>query len=104
MSDDAIPAPASLGPGDKVADYRLEEQIGQGGMAVVYRGRAERPNHRCPAQPEVAKSGLRLRVILRSSDLPCESLLGLGAGRQRHRAALRELERECLAPVRNQSW
>ena len=44
MSDDAIPAPASLGPGDKVADYRLEEQIGQGGMAVVYRARDERLN------------------------------------------------------------
>jgi serine/threonine-protein kinase len=35
-------APAGIGAGDQVAGYRLEEQIGQGGMAVVYRARDER--------------------------------------------------------------
>jgi len=42
MSDDAISAAAKVGPGDKIAGYRLEELIGQGGMAVVYRARDER--------------------------------------------------------------
>jgi hypothetical protein len=32
----------------------------------------------CPVQPKVASSGLRLRVILRSPELPCESLAGSG--------------------------
>jgi hypothetical protein len=38
-------------------------------------GRRHRP---CPVQPKVARSGLRLRVILRSPELPCETLPGLG--------------------------
>jgi serine/threonine-protein kinase len=33
---------ANVGPGDKIAGYQLEEQVGQGGMAVVYRARDER--------------------------------------------------------------
>ncbi len=36
MSDDAISAAAKVGPGDKIAGYRLEELIGQGGMASSY--------------------------------------------------------------------
>jgi serine/threonine-protein kinase len=44
MSDETISASAGVGPGDKIADYRLIEQIGQGGMAVVYRARDERLN------------------------------------------------------------
>jgi hypothetical protein len=40
-------------------------------------GRRHRP---CPVQPKVARSGLRLRVILRSPELPCESLPGPGPG------------------------
>ena len=46
MSDDSTPARADVGPGDKVAGYRLEEQIGQGGMAVVYRAYDERLDRR----------------------------------------------------------
>jgi serine/threonine-protein kinase len=42
MSDEINPASANVGPGDKIAGYRLEEQVGQGGMAVVYRARDER--------------------------------------------------------------
>src|ERR1700676_2456418 len=33
---------AGLGAGSQIAGYRLEEQIGQGGMAVVFRARDER--------------------------------------------------------------
>ena len=36
------PALASLGPGTRVAGYQLEESIGQGGMAVVFRAQDER--------------------------------------------------------------
>src|SRR5215467_4222385 len=42
MSEETSSATADTGPGDKVAGYRLEEKIGQGGMAVVYRAYDER--------------------------------------------------------------
>ena len=37
----AGPDTHDVGAGDKIAGYRIEEQIGQGGMAVVYRARDE---------------------------------------------------------------
>jgi serine/threonine-protein kinase len=40
------PRSPDVAPGDRVAGYRLEEQIGQGGMAVVYRARDERLDRR----------------------------------------------------------
>ncbi len=46
MSDGTNSAPANVNPGDKIAGYRLEEQIGQGGMAVVYRALDERLDRR----------------------------------------------------------
>jgi len=46
VSDDTTPARADVNPGDKVAGYRLETQIGQGGMAVVYRAYDERLDRR----------------------------------------------------------
>jgi hypothetical protein len=39
-------APTNVNPGDRIAGYRLEEQIGQGGMAVVYRALDERLDRR----------------------------------------------------------
>ncbi|HVB41522.1 MAG TPA: protein kinase [Streptosporangiaceae bacterium] len=46
MSDGTSPAAGDVKPGDKIAGYRLEEQIGQGGMAVVFRARDERLDRR----------------------------------------------------------
>ena len=46
MSDDTTPEKADVNPGDQVAGYRVEEQIGQGGMAVVYRAHDERLDRR----------------------------------------------------------
>lgn len=46
VSDDIKSAPANVSPGDKIAGYRVEEQIGQGGMAVVYRAHDERLDRR----------------------------------------------------------
>ena len=42
MSEETWAAPVGLMPGARVAGYVLEEQIGQGGMAVVFRARDER--------------------------------------------------------------
>jgi len=45
MSDDrpgAAGFPAGFSAGSRIAGYRLEEQIGEGGMAVVFRARDER--------------------------------------------------------------
>jgi serine/threonine-protein kinase len=41
MSDDR-PGAAGFSAGSRIAGYRLEEQIGEGGMAVVFRARDER--------------------------------------------------------------
>ena len=41
MTDTPGP-PGSFGPGARIAGYLLEEQIGQGGMAVVFRAHDER--------------------------------------------------------------
>ena len=46
MSEDSASAPANVSPGDQIAGYRLEEQIGQGGMAVVYRAHDDRLDRR----------------------------------------------------------
>jgi tRNA A-37 threonylcarbamoyl transferase component Bud32 len=41
-SEEAADLPPGIGPGSLVAGYRLEDQIGEGGMAVVFRARHER--------------------------------------------------------------
>ena len=42
MSEDFPPQLAGFQPGSLVAGYRLESQVGAGGMAVVFRARDER--------------------------------------------------------------
>ena len=42
MSDEVPAAPGGFSAGSRIAGYRLEEQIGQGGMAVVFRALDER--------------------------------------------------------------
>lgn len=42
MTDDNPGVPGGFGPGARIAGYLLEEQIGQGGMAVVFRAHDER--------------------------------------------------------------
>ncbi|HUD39346.1 MAG TPA: serine/threonine-protein kinase [Streptosporangiaceae bacterium] len=42
MTQDIPAAPGGFGPGSRIAGYLLEEQIGQGGMAVVFRAHDER--------------------------------------------------------------
>lgn len=42
MGDEASGFLAGFSAGSHIAGYRLEEQIGRGGMAVVYRARDER--------------------------------------------------------------
>ena len=70
MSDDNTPAPADVSPGDKVAGYLLEEQIGQGGMAVVYRAYDERLDRRVAlkvlAPSLAADNAFRTRFIRES--------------------------------------
>jgi serine/threonine protein kinase/DNA-binding beta-propeller fold protein YncE len=67
---DETPAFDRLGVGSRLAGYRLDEQIGRGGMAVVYRAydtRLERPVAIKVLTPELAEDeGFRQRFIRES--------------------------------------
>ena len=66
----AVVAPGSVGAGDKIASYQIEEQIGAGGMAVVYRAHDERLGRlvalKLLAPTLTADDGFRQRFIRES--------------------------------------
>jgi serine/threonine-protein kinase len=70
LSDDHTPADAETGVGAKVAGYTLQEQIGRGGMAVVFRAHDERLDRRVAlkllAPGLAADTAFRLRFIRES--------------------------------------
>jgi serine/threonine protein kinase len=70
LSDDVTPSGADTGVGTKIAGYLLEEQIGRGGMAVVFRAHDERLDRRVAlkllAPGLAADTAFRLRFIRES--------------------------------------
>jgi serine/threonine-protein kinase len=70
VSEDATPAGADTGVGSRIAGYLIEQQIGRGGMAVVFRAHDERLDRRVAlkllAPGLAADTAFRLRFIRES--------------------------------------
>lgn len=61
----ALPAPHVLTPGDRLGAYRIVEQIGRGGMGVVYRAARDDGGFQRDVAIKVVNPGLQSEGILR---------------------------------------
>ncbi|HEY6278832.1 MAG TPA: serine/threonine-protein kinase [Streptosporangiaceae bacterium] len=70
MSEQSAAGPGGLGPGSYIAGYRLDEQIGRGGMAVVFRAWDSRLERRVALKilaPELARDDEFRQRFIRES-------------------------------------